>query len=164
MKVKKIMTAEPAFCYGADSLTKAALIMWQRDCGAVPVVDAENKVTGIITDRDICVAIASRDQKASEITAAELCSGAVLTAQPDDDIKKAVKLMRKNQFRRLPVADEEGRLLGIVTLADIVLAAGAKKKNKSARKRVFSLIEAISKKPPIRLSEITAETAGNGED
>lgn len=88
MKVKDIMAASPGFCYGVDSLTRAASIMWQRDCGAVPVVDAENKVIGIITDRDICIALASRDQKASEIAAAELCHGAVLTAAPDDDIKK----------------------------------------------------------------------------
>ncbi len=159
MKVKEIMTEGPGFCSGTDTLAGAAMIMWQRDCGAVPVVDAENKVIGIITDRDICIAVASREKKASGIKAGELCAGAVLTVLPDDDIKKVIKLMRGNQIRRLPVTDEEGHLQGIVTLADIVTAAGAKKKNKSARKKVFSLIEAVSKKPPIRLSEIVAEEA-----
>jgi CBS domain-containing protein len=163
MKVKEIMTSEPGFCYGMDSVAMAALIMWQRDCGAVPVVDGENKVTGIVTDRDICIAVASREQKASEIKAGELCSGAVLTVLPDDDIKKVVKLMRRNQIRRLPVTDEQGRLQGMVTLADIIAAAGAKKKSRSARKKIFSLIAAISKKPPIRLSEIVIEDAETGE-
>ncbi len=126
--------------------------------GAVPVVDVDNKILGIVTDRDICIAVASRDRKASEIRAGELCGGQVLTCSPGDDVKKAMRLMRRKQVRRLPVADEEGRLAGMITLADIIDAAGAKKKDKSlSPKKVFKLFEAINKKPPIRLSEISPE-------
>ena len=158
MKVSDIMTADPGFCFAVDSLTKAASIMWQRDCGAVPVLDAGNKVIGIVTDRDICIAVASRDRKASEIMTGELCHGNLLACSPDDEVKKALKLMRKNQFRRLPVIDDDGQLAGIVTLADIVMAAGAKKKHKDlSPKKVFSLLEAVSKKPPIRLLEVNPE-------
>ena len=152
------MTADPGFCFAVDSLTKAASIMWQRDCGAVPVLDAGNKVIGVITDRDICVAVASRDLKASQITAGELCHGEVLTCSPQTEVKKALKLMRKNQVRRLPVVGGDGQLVGIVTLADIVNAAGGKKKHKDlSPKKIFSLFEAVSKKPPIRLLEVSPE-------
>src|ERR1044072_6695315 len=110
MKVSDIMTADPGFCFAVDTLTKAASIMWQRDCGTVPVLDAGNKVIGMVTDRDICIAVASRDGRASEIMAGELCSGNVLSCSPDDELKKALKSMRKNQLRRLPVVDGDGRL------------------------------------------------------
>jgi CBS-domain-containing membrane protein len=154
------MTGDAVFCFAVDTLTKAASLMWQRDCGAIPVVDVENKILGIITDRDICIALATRNRKASEIRAGELCKGDVLTCSLEDDIKKAIKLMRKNQVRRLPVINEEGGLAGMITLADIVAAAGAKKKDKAlSAKKVFKLFEAISKKPPIHLSEIIPEEA-----
>jgi CBS domain-containing protein len=155
MKVSDIMTADPAFCFAVDSLTKAASIMWQRDCGAVPVLDAGNSVIGMVTDRDICIAAASSDRKASEIMASELCGAGVVSVTPKDQLKKAVKLMRKNQLRRLPVITDDGQLAGIITLADIVSAAGAKKKPKELTyKKVFSLFEAVSKKTPILLSEV----------
>jgi CBS domain-containing protein len=152
------MTADPGFCFAVDSLTKAASIMWQRDCGAVPVLDAGSKVIGVVTDRDICIAVASRAGRASEITAGELCGGNVLTCAPNDELKKALKLLRKNQLRRLPVVDGDERLVGIITLADIVNAAGAKKKHKDlSPQKVFSLFAAVSKKPPILLLEVSPE-------
>jgi CBS domain-containing protein len=158
MKVSDIMTADPGFCFAVDTLTKAATIMWQRDCGAVPVLDAGNRVIGMVTDRDICIAVASRDRRASEIMAGELCSRNVLACLPNDELKKALKQMRKNQLRRLPVIDSDGRLVGIITLADIVNAAGAKKKHKDlSPKKVFSLFETVSKKPPILLLEVSPE-------
>ncbi len=158
MKVTNIMTADPGFCFAVDTLTKAASIMWQRDCGAVPVLDAGNKVIGVVTDRDICIAVTSRDRRASEIMAGELCGGNVLTCSPNDELKKALKLLRKNQLRRLPVVDGDGLLVGIITLADIVNAAGAKKKPKDlSPQKVFSLFEAVSKKPPILLLEVSPE-------
>lgn len=157
MKVKELMTSGAGFCYGVDSLTKAAIIMWQFDCGSVPVVDAENKVIGVVTDRDICIATASRDMKPSEIHAGELCNGHVLTVSPDDDIKDAIKSMRKNRVRRLVVVDRDGYLRGMVTMADIINAAAAKKKSKSLRKRAFLLMAAITRKTPIKLAEIEPE-------
>lgn len=164
MKVKEIMTSGAGFCYGVDSLTKAAVIMWQRDCGAVPVVDAENKVIGMVTDRDICIATASRDLKTSEIKVGELCNGHVLTVSPGDDIKAAIKSMRKNQVRRLPVVDNEGELQGVISMADILNAAAAKKSSKSIRKQAFSLAKAMIKKTPIKLSVAAVEEAEGAEE
>jgi CBS domain-containing protein len=160
MKVKEIMTADPGFCFGVDSLTKAAMIMWQRDCGAVPVVNAENQVVGVITDRDICIAAASQDRKASEIRAFELCDGRVWTVSPDDDVRDAIKFMRKFQVRRLPVTDDGDRLVGMLTIADVVNAAGSKKKGKALRKKVLPLISSVTKKPAIHLSEIAPDDEG----
>ena len=79
MKVKKIMTADAGFCSAEENLSKAVEIMWQRDCGAVPVIDGEMKVIGMITDRDISVAAGSRNQKLPEIKIGEVIGNKVFT-------------------------------------------------------------------------------------
>lgn len=164
MKVKEIMTGDAGFCYGVDSLTKAASIMWQRDCGAVPIVNAESKVIGMVTDRDICIAVASRNERASELKVGDLCDGNVLSTEPGADIKDAVKTMRKNQVRRLPVVDKDGYLRGVLSMADVLNAAAAKKSSKSVRKLAFSLAKAMTKKAPIKLSVVAVEESAEVEE
>jgi CBS domain-containing protein len=151
MKVKDVMTGDVGFCFPSDDLAKAAEIMWQRDCGVVPVVDAEKRTVGIITDRDICFAMVSRNSKASDIKAEEFCSANVVTVDPETEIKDALKLMRKNQIKRLPVASQSGELVGIISVTDILLATDGDKK---IRKRVISALTAIGKPRPILLREV----------
>ena len=145
------MTEEVGFCFSSDDLAKAADIMWQKDCGAVPVVDAENCVIGMITDRDICIAVGTRDRKASEIRIEEICGAEIIACQPNDDIKDALKKMRKNQIRRLPVTSQNGELVGIISLIDLLLTTDNDKKS---RKKVVSALIEISKPRPILLREI----------
>ena len=73
MKVQDVMTREVGFCRSEDSLATAATIMWEKDCGAIPILDAENRVAGMITDRDVCIAVGTRDKRASEIGVGEFC-------------------------------------------------------------------------------------------
>lgn len=150
MKVFEIMTLDVGFCGLEDSLAKAAEIMWRKDCGIVPIVDAEKRVVGILTDRDICIATATRNLKPSEIMACEMISRKVSACQMNDDIKKVLRLMRKNCVKRLPVTGEQGELLGIISITDILLKAA---KKKSVRKLLISTLKTIAKPAPIVLCE-----------
>ena len=130
MMVSDLMTREVEACRPGQSLAEAAGLMWRRDCGAVPVVDEGGAVVGIITDRDICMALASRRAYAFEVAVGEVMSRDVVTCTPEDDAEEALEVMRRRQVRRLPVVDAHGRLLGMITETDVlhafaeVLAAG----------------------------------------
>ena len=125
MEVKEVMTGEAASCTPETSLAAAAMLMWERDCGVLPVVDDTRKVVGVITDRDICMAAAMRPRPASEISVGEVISGAVHACAPADDVHEALKVMRQEKVHRLPVVGTEGELQGIISLNDIILEAKA---------------------------------------
>ena len=146
------MTTDIGFCNLEDSLTAAAEIMWQKDCGVVPVIGEKQKVVGMITDRDICIAAATRNQKTSDIKAGEMLRGEVVSCAPTDDIETALKKMRKFQLKRLPVLTETGELAGVLSMADILLLA---KKDKELKKKIYSTLKAIGTPRPILLKEIS---------
>jgi CBS domain-containing protein len=124
MKVEDIMTREVQCCGPDINLAAAAKMMWDSDCGVVPIVNAQGRVMGMITDRDICMAAATKTRPPASITAWETSSGKAITCRPDDDIRAALELMERGKVRRLPVVDEDGTLKGILSLNDLVLAAG----------------------------------------
>jgi CBS domain-containing protein len=150
MKVFEVMTIDVGFCGLEDNLTKAAQIMWEKDCGIVPVVTEEKHVVGVITDRDICIATATRNRRPASIKAGEMDFRPVKICAAEDDVKDALRRMRKYKIKRLFVADENKELLGVVSLSDILLKAGEKK---SVRKLIFSVLHAIAKPAPIVLKE-----------
>lgn len=152
MKVKDLMTGEPGYVRADETLTKTADVMWQKDCGAVPVVDAEMRVTGMITDRDICRALTSRNKKASEIKAGETATGDVICCRADDKITDVLKKMKKNQLRRLPVRDGDKKLVGIISIRDIIFAS---EKKKALRKNAYSALLQLAKPSAIVLHEIS---------
>jgi CBS domain-containing protein len=121
MKVREIMTTEVGSCGMEANLAAAAKVMWEKDCGSVPVVDGEGRVVGIVTDRDICMALTTRNARASDITVGTLAGGAVKSCAPEDDVREALKMMQEEQLRRLPVVDDEGKLVGILSLNDVIL-------------------------------------------
>jgi CBS domain-containing protein len=152
MKVKDLMTGDPGFTHADEQLAAAADIMWQRDCGVVPVVDAEMKVTGMITDRDICRTLTSRNKKASEIKAGEIAAGDIVSCRTDDKITDVLKKMRKNHLRRLPVVNGDKKLAGIISIRDIVFASERKK---ALRKKAYSTLLQLAKPRSIVLHEIS---------
>lgn len=154
MKVSEVMTKNPAVCAPDDNLTKAAYIMWSHDCGIVPVVDSEGKPRGVITDRDIAIAAASRGRLTTDISASEMNFAPVKTCSPDDKITNALRRMRKYKIKRLCVTDEAGILVGMLSLSDVLNLGGAKK---SVRKLVYSTLENIAKPAPIVLEEQASE-------
>lgn len=125
MKVKDFMTS-PVQCCGPDTnLAAAAGMMWDSDCGILPVCSREGKVIGLITDRDICMAVATKHRLASDILVWETISGKVQACSPDDEIRSALATMAKTRVRRLPVVDQEEMLAGMLSLNDLVLQAEA---------------------------------------
>ena len=116
--VRAIMKESPATCSPADSLRRAAEILWNADCGMVPVVEGDGRLVGVITDRDICMAAYFRDLAPSAIDVGSTMSRSLNTAKPDDSIDHVVHLMAEKQMRRVPIVENE-RLVGIVALADV---------------------------------------------
>lgn len=124
MKVRELMTDKVAYVQRSANLSDAARLMWDCDCGAIPVVEDDSQsVVGMITDRDICMACWSKDRPPSSIPVVEAMSPDLFRCSPDDSLTAAESLMRSTQVRRIPVVDAERKLLGILSLADIVTRA-----------------------------------------
>lgn len=121
MKIQNLMTPNVESCTPQTNLTAAAMVMWRQDCGIVPVVDSDRHVVGVITDRDICMAVATRHRQPEDVSVEDVMSRRLASVQRDDDAKLALERMRAARVRRLPVVDPEGRLEGVVSLNDIVL-------------------------------------------
>jgi CBS domain-containing protein len=124
MKVQELMTTNAITCNTDTSLAAAAGLMWDHDCGALPVTNGDGRVVGMITDRDICIAVATQQRLASEIPVGALIAGQLHFCTPQDDIQQALQIMQQAQVRRLPVIGEDGALQGILSISDIVLRAG----------------------------------------
>ena len=125
MKVKEVMTKHPCACRPSSNLAEVTALMWEHQCGSVPLVDDHQKVTGMITDRDICIALGTRNARASEIRAADVTPPRYFACKPEDDIREAMKTMASQGVRRLPVTDTEGQLTGILSIDDLILKAGS---------------------------------------
>ncbi len=117
MKVKELMTSDPAKVGPDDVIAKAATLMKQQDCGAIPVV-RDGVLIGIITDRDITIRGVAEGRDAKTTKTSEIMSADPITIAPDADIAEAAALMAKSQIRRLPVV-ENGQLLGIIVTAQL---------------------------------------------
>jgi CBS domain-containing protein len=128
MKIKEIMTRDVQCCGPDTNLAAAAKMMWDSDCGALPILNVQGQVMGMITDRDICMATATKNKPASEITVWETSSGKAYTCRETDDVHTALDIMKRERIRRLPVVDDDGVLQGIVAMNDFILAAGEGKK------------------------------------
>jgi CBS domain-containing protein len=123
MKVDEVMTPEAVFCRSTDTLAHAAQLMWDHDCGCVPVVDDERRVVGMITDRDACMAALHSGRPLRDLPVSQAMAREPVTVRPRDRIEEAQDLMRRARVRRLPVTDGEGRLVGILSLHDLARAA-----------------------------------------
>lgn len=125
MKVEKIMTVDVKVCTENDTLNRAAQLMWENDCGCVPVIsiDGDGKLIGILTDRDICMGGYTQGKPLFEIPVGSAMARKIISCRAGDDIREAEGLMKQNRVRRLPVTDEKGGLVGIVSINDLALEA-----------------------------------------
>ncbi len=103
MKVKDVMMGTPYYCQPETNLGSATELMWNANCGFLPVEAADGKVIGVITDRDICIALGTRNRLAGDIAVGEVMSGKLYSCAPDDDIHMALQTMKEGKVRRLPV-------------------------------------------------------------
>ncbi len=123
MNVSDVMVKSVSVCKPDDNLGKATETMWVGRCGVLPVVNDSGVVTSMITDRDICIALGTRNARAGEVLVRDVAPARVFTCKADDNVQTAVKTMIAQNVRRLPVTDEEGRIAGILSIDDLVLHA-----------------------------------------
>jgi len=134
MKIGELMTQNVRTCLPTDTLSTAAQLMWDGDCGCIPVVsdDGSKRVVGMITDRDICMAAHFHGCRPREIAVGDVMSKSVRSVGPSEDLADAEAIMRDAQVRRLPVVDSNQEILGMVSLADLAREANRKRKSKEA--------------------------------
>lgn len=123
MLAKHIMSQPVSVCQLSDNLDQAARLMWEDDCGAVPVIDAGGRAVAMLTDRDICMAAYTQGKPLREIPVNTAMSKSVQTCSAEDTLEDVEQQMMLHQIRRLPVLDREGQLLGVLSLNDLARAA-----------------------------------------
>jgi len=125
MKIQEIMQREVKACSLDDTLNTAARLMWDSDCGCVPVIatDGNGEIVGMISDRDICMAAYTQGKCLNDIPVAVAMARSVLSCKPNDDLALAEAMMREARIHRIPVVDDAGAVVGIVSLTDIARKA-----------------------------------------
>jgi CBS domain-containing protein len=116
--IREIMTANPSTIEPDKSIADAARIMKQEDAGVVPVTE-NGRLTGMVTDRDIAIRVVAEGKDPQSTTVREVASTDLVTVDPQQDLDEALRLMAQHQVRRLPVVEEDGRLVGVVAQADV---------------------------------------------
>lgn len=123
MRIDELMTRPVVSCRPSDSLDAAVNLMIERDCGALPVIANDGHVAGIVTDRDICIAAHREGVPLAAIRVDRAMSARIFAARPRDSVESVEKLMTEHQVRRVPVIDDKGHVVGMVSFIDIVRAA-----------------------------------------
>jgi len=123
MNVGQLMTRQLRTCHRDDSLNVAAQIMWEEDCGCVPVVEEASldrpRLVGMLTDRDICMAAYTRGKPLTAIQVHSIMERDLATCVPTDPVDVALTILRTRQLHRLPVVEGDGELVGLLSLADV---------------------------------------------
>ena len=129
MNVKSAMVRDVVSCHADTPLDSVAMTMWQRDCGCVPVVDSEDRPIGIVTDRDIAMGSVLQRKPLWEMTAQSICGSRELyCCTLTDDLHKALELMHDHAVRRLPVVNGKGKLVGIISMGDIIACSNVNRR------------------------------------
>jgi CBS domain-containing protein len=137
-KVHEVMTDRPRCVTPETPVSEAAQLMEADDIGSLPILEGE-QLAGMVTDRDIVIRAVAKGKDPRGMPVREVASRDLVTVQANDDLSDALKLMASQQVRRLPVVDEDNRLVGILAQADIAFEA--------KEKAVGEMVEEISKSP-----------------
>jgi CBS domain-containing protein len=119
MRVKDLMSQPLSTCNIHDSAACAAQIMWEHDCGIVPIVDDNGHLAGVVTDRDVCMAAYFQNRPLSEVPIEHFMSRDLSACHPEDALSHAEQLMSERQIHRVPVVDATGIPIGILSLSDL---------------------------------------------
>lgn len=117
-RIREIMTSNPSTVEPDKTVVDAARVMKQEDAGVVPVTE-NGRLTGMVTDRDIAIRVVAEGKDPKSTTVQEVASKNLITLDPEQDLDEALRLMAQHQVRRLPVVEEDGRLVGVVAQADV---------------------------------------------
>jgi CBS domain-containing protein len=137
-KVHEVMSDSPRCVTPDTTISEAAELMEEEDVGSLPVIDGEH-LAGMVTDRDIVIRAIAKGKDPRGMPVREVASRELFTIHANDDLSDALKLMAARQVRRLPVVDEENRLVGVLAQADVAIGA--------REKAVGEMVEEISKSP-----------------
>jgi CBS domain-containing protein len=127
MKVKDIMTTDLKTCAPDTTVAEAAHLMWDGDCGILPVVD-EGVLVGVVTDRDMYIALATQNARASQLRVGAVACTTLATCAPEDDVHAALATMKHARVRRLPVVGFGGTVTGMLSMNDVLRAVATGKK------------------------------------
>ena len=117
--IRDLMTSNPKVVDPDTPVAEAAKLMKQEDVGIVPIVDDQNHLVGTITDRDVTVRVVAEQKDPTSTTVSEVATQDLVTVDPQQGLDEALRLMAQHQVRRLPVVEEDGKLVGIVAQADV---------------------------------------------
>jgi CBS domain-containing protein len=117
-QIRKLMTVLPRTVKTGDSIVQAAKLMKGEDTGIAPIVDGE-RLVGVITDRDIAVRVVAEGRDPQTTKVEEIASTNLITVDPQENLDEALRLIRQHHVRRLPVVEEDGKLIGIVAESDV---------------------------------------------
>lgn len=146
MTINDLMKRPAITCHVNETLDRAARLMWGNDIGAIVVVRDDGKVTGMITDRDICMAAFTQGRPIADLLVHSAMSNHVVTVRPDQRIEEVEEAMRLHQLHRIPVVDSEHRPLGVITLNDLALEAVDPDSNMTqGRTRIATIVASIGR-------------------
>jgi CBS domain-containing protein len=134
---RDVMTPDPARCTPTTTLDDVAKLMTLNDCGEIPIVDASDQIVGVVTDRDIVCRVVAAGKNPMAYTAETCMSDPVVTVRTDMHFDEVVATMERHQIRRVPVVDEGGSLVGIISQADVSWAG--------PRREVAKLVREVSR-------------------
>lgn len=133
MKIAEIMEKNVKTCTLNMNLETVARMMWDNDCGSVPVIDKDRKPIGMITDRDITMSSILNHKPLWDLNVGEVTNNRkVFTCTIDDNVQSALDIMKDQKIRRLPVTSHTGEIAGILSMDDLIVAA----ENRSSRRKV----------------------------
>jgi len=135
-RIRELMTSNPRSLESGSTVMEAARLMRDEDAGIIPVVEGE-KLVGTVTDRDIAIRVVAEGRSPESVTVGEIASRELVTIDPQQDLDEALRLMARHQVRRLPVVEEDGKLVGIVAQADVA--------KRASEERTGEVVEDISK-------------------
>jgi CBS domain-containing protein len=139
MHVSELMIHPVHTCPADAHLDVAARIMWDHDCGALPVVDNEGHAVGMLTDRDICMAAYTQGKRLNQIGVRSAMAASVLACHVNDSVEAVERVMQEGRVRRVPILDDDRRVVGIVALNDLARHAARARKGGVDREIVTTL-------------------------
>jgi CBS domain-containing protein len=143
MRIEDVMTQPAVTCLVSDTLNTAAQLMWDHDCGAIPVTDADGRLVGIVTDRDVCMATYTKGLPPSSIAVYDAMAKQVYSVHAGDDLEQAERLMTERQIRRLPVVDKQNRPIGMFSVSDFARHAATSRKRDSLDRELTQTLASI---------------------
>jgi CBS domain-containing protein len=137
-KCSEVMTKDPACCLPDDLAAEAAKLMKSGNIGSVPVIENRQtrKLIGIVTDRDLALKIVAEARDPKSTNVGSVMTGKVVTCRAEDDLQVALSAMAEHQLRRIPVVDNDNRILGIIAQADVATRANQPEKTAEMVKEI----------------------------